>query len=175
MSLGHGTVRTSEKEASLLDAVVSSGGNVTEACKIASIGRTTVFTWSKDDPEFKARLNEAIDKGLDVLEDEARRRAVIGVDEPVFYKGDICGYVRKYSDTLLIFLLNGGKPEKYRQRWAGEISGTGGGPIRIDSPVVVLPDDGSEPDILIPPDARSITLAGAIPSAVYPTVEIPGE
>ena len=53
-----------------------------------------------------------------MLEREARRRAVEGVEEPVgFYKGEPSAYVRKYSDTLLIFLMKGARPDKYRDRW----------------------------------------------------------
>jgi hypothetical protein len=34
----------------------------------------------------------------------------------VFYQGQMCATVRKYSDTLLIFLLKGRKPERYREQ-----------------------------------------------------------
>ena len=53
----------------------------------------------------------------DVLEAEACRRAVEGVEKPVgWYKGEPGGYVREYSDILTIFLLKGLRPEKYRDR-----------------------------------------------------------
>ncbi len=48
-----------------------------------------------------------------------------GVEEPVrWYKGEAGGMVRKYSDVLLIFLLKGLRPDKYKDRvaswsWAG--------------------------------------------------------
>ena len=49
----------------------------------------------------------------DILEDEVDRRAVEGVEKPVgWHKGKPGGYVREYSDTLLIFLLKGDRPEK---------------------------------------------------------------
>ena len=44
---------------------------------------------------------------------EAHRRAVKGVDEPVFWKGEIAGHVRKYSDRLLETLLRAHDPAKY--------------------------------------------------------------
>jgi len=34
----------------------------------------------------------------------------------VFHQGKVCGGIRKYSDTLLIFLLKAAYPEKYRER-----------------------------------------------------------
>ena len=57
-----------------------------------------------------------MENAADLLEEEARRRAHDGVDEPVWFQGVQCGTVRKYSDTLLIFLLKGAKPDKYRER-----------------------------------------------------------
>jgi hypothetical protein len=63
-------------------------------------------------PRLRRSLDEALDEGTDVLEDEVMRRARDGVDEPRFYEGEVCGYVRKYSDTLAIFLLKARRPEK---------------------------------------------------------------
>jgi hypothetical protein len=51
-----------------------------------------------------------------VREDEADRRAVEGTLEPQFHKGEICGYVRKYSDQLLALQLKAGNPDKYADR-----------------------------------------------------------
>ena len=50
------------------------------------------------------------------LEDEARRRALQGVEKPVFREGRQVGTVTEYSDTLLIFLLKARRPEKFRDR-----------------------------------------------------------
>ena len=36
-----------------------------------------------------------------------RRRAIEGVDKPVFYMGEECGYITEYSDTMLAMLANG--------------------------------------------------------------------
>ena len=52
-----------------------------------------------------------------MLEAEAHRRAVEGVEEPVgWYKGVAGGTVRRYSDALLIFTLKGLLPDRYRER-----------------------------------------------------------
>jgi hypothetical protein len=40
--------------------------------------------------------------------------------------------LREYSDTLLMFLLKGLLPERYRDRVKAEISGPAGGPIPIE-------------------------------------------
>ena len=72
-----------------------------------------------------------------------RRRAVEGVEEPVgWYKGEAGGVVRKYSDTLLIFLLKGRKPEMYRERY--EHSGPGGRPVFTRIVRVVVRAEGDD-------------------------------
>ena len=51
-----------------------------------------------------------------VLEPEAIRRAVDGVEKAVYYRGAQVGVEREYSDTLLIFLLKGWKADRYTER-----------------------------------------------------------
>lgn len=47
-------------------------------------------------------------------EEAAHSRAVDGYDEPIYYKGEQCGTVRKFSDRLLELLLMADNP-KYRR------------------------------------------------------------
>ena len=61
-------------------------------------------------------LIEAHAVACDTIEAEMRRRAIDGVDKPVFYKGQQCGTVKEYSDMLLAMLANGAMPEKYKQK-----------------------------------------------------------
>ena len=39
-----------------------------------------------------------------------------GVQRPVSYKREICGYFTEHSDTMLAMLANGYMPEKYKQK-----------------------------------------------------------
>lgn len=64
-------------------------------------------------PLFMNLKDDALDECSNQLEDEARRRAVEGVDEPVFYQGDVVGYTKKYSDDLLKMLLRANRREKF--------------------------------------------------------------
>lgn len=48
-----------------------------------------------------------------MLEAEARRRGVEGVEEPILFQSKVVTTVRKYSDVLLIFLLKGLRPRRY--------------------------------------------------------------
>lgn len=94
----------------------SQTGNVTDAAEQAGCARRTVYDWLARDDAFRVSFAEAEQQALDRLEREALRRGVEGVDEPVYQGGKKIGAIRKYSDTLLIFLLKGGRPSKYRER-----------------------------------------------------------
>ena len=45
-----------------------------------------------------------------ILEDEARRRAFVGVPEGVYHEGELVGYELKYSDRLMMRLLIANHP-----------------------------------------------------------------
>lgn len=68
------------------------------ACTAARVSIQFVYNRRHSDPEFARAWSEALAIGLEVLEDEARRRAI------------------ETSDTLLIFLLKAHDPDKYRDR-----------------------------------------------------------
>ena len=38
----------------------------------------------------------------------------------MYHRGKAIGAIREFSDTLLIFLLKGAKPSKYRDNWQGQ-------------------------------------------------------
>lgn len=117
-------------------------GVVRSACEAARIGRTTAYELRQRDPGFAAAWDEAMEDAADLLEAEAIRRARHGVREPVIYQGRPCGVwvndagevvadgtpgaklvplaVTKYSDTLLVFLLKGARPDKYREAKADD-------------------------------------------------------
>jgi hypothetical protein len=110
------TKQTPEKYEKFLESLRKTGGNVARACKAEGIGRSTAYEWRDEDKEFAKRWDEAVDAGTDELEQEARRRAFKGTLKPVFYKGSKIGSIREYSDTLMIFLLKGNRPEKFKDR-----------------------------------------------------------
>lgn len=91
-------------------------GNVGQAAKAAGCERHAYYDWLEKDPEFQDRFDRAHEAACDVLEKEAWRRAVKGTTRPVFQGKEHVGDIQEYSDTLLIFLLKGGRPEKYRER-----------------------------------------------------------
>lgn len=120
--------------------MLANTGNVSVACEAIGEPRNTVYGWRNADPTFAEAWARAKDLSGDVLEDEATRRAVHGVEEPVFHKGIEVATVRKYSDTLLIFLLKGAKPDKYKDRVAADHTVAGSLDVNVeakDAPDVV--------------------------------------
>lgn len=123
------TIRTPEKEIAFLAALAATC-NVTRACEAVGIARTTAYEW-REDEDFAERWEKAKRIGAEALEDECVRRAMEGTDEPVFHLGAECGTIRKYSDTLAIFLLKGAMPDKYRENSRMELTGAAGGPVEF--------------------------------------------
>ena len=56
---------------------------------------------------------DALEEAADRLEMEAFRRAVEGIGEDRFFKGDVVGRVTRYSDRLLMFLLKARRPDRF--------------------------------------------------------------
>ncbi len=56
---------------------------------------------------------DELGRAVAALESEAVRRALEGVEVPVFHQGRECGNTVKHSDQLLMFLLKTLKPSRY--------------------------------------------------------------
>jgi hypothetical protein len=106
--------------------VLSETANVTKACEAANVNRLTAYDRKRFDKEFHEKWEYAYARGYDKLEESAQRRAFEGCTKPVFYKGDICGYILEYSDALTTFLLKGRKPEIFRDRTEVTMNGGDG-------------------------------------------------
>ena len=87
--------------------------NITAVCKLTGINPSNISRARHNDSDFDKAVLEARNQGYDMIEEEARRRAVEGVLEPVYYKGEQVGAVRKYSDRLILELLRAYKPKKF--------------------------------------------------------------
>lgn len=104
------------------------------------ISRSFLYKFRSENPDFAAEWDAAKDRGIDALEDEAMRRALVGTDKPIYQGGKKVGTVREFSDTLAIFLLKGNRPNKYRDRH--ELSGADGMPLSAGLVQIVIPDNG---------------------------------
>jgi hypothetical protein len=110
--------------------VLTKSGNVSFACRLAGISHSHSYYMKKNKAGFSDRWEEALKVAADSLEEEARRRAVDGVDKPVFYQGACVGTMKEYSDQLLIQLLKAHKPDQFNERL--QVSGPGGGQLIVD-------------------------------------------
>ena len=126
---------TPKKREEIFLSALAECGNVTHAARLAGWDRCYLYRKRQNDEAFAAAWKEAAVIGVAALEDEARRRGYEGWDEPVFHKGEECGTVRKFSDTLLIVLLKAHRPEKYQERRQVEHTGKDGKPIEVDCQV----------------------------------------
>ena len=90
------TIRTPGRRRKFLQSLRECGC-VSEAAQVSGIGRNAVYEWRRNDRWFAEEWEAALKEAADTLEDEARRRAM------------------ESSDRLLMFLLKGLRPEKYRE------------------------------------------------------------
>jgi hypothetical protein len=120
-------------------------GILSDAAAAAGVNRTTVFRRRQDDAEFAKQVEEAIDMAADKLEAEARRRALEGVEEPVYQGGQLVGTKTVYSDSLLALLLKGRRKKVFAERV--EQTGADGGPIKSQQVVIATGVPGQVPDL----------------------------
>lgn len=83
-------------------------GSVTDACRAVGKSTTSAYKARERDRAFRMAWDRALMAVRPKLEDEAVRRAVEGVEEPVFHGGKQVGVKRKYSDGLLKMLIERG-------------------------------------------------------------------
>ena len=128
------TAPTVKKMAAFISALAELG-SVRHAAEASGLERTFAYQLRATHESFAASWKDALADSADVLEQEARRRAMEGHAEPVVYQGKLCYRldengeaekgadgraipltVRKFSDMLLIALLNANNPEKFKYR-----------------------------------------------------------
>jgi len=94
-------------------------GSVATSAALAGTSRTRVYELRKTDPAFASAWEDAEEIAGDRLEEEARRRAVKGVKEPLVSAGKLVRdengqpiTVTRYSDNLLLALLKAHRPPR---------------------------------------------------------------
>jgi hypothetical protein len=136
--------------------------SITKAARAARIERQLHYRWLADDPDYPKQFQAAQTEAAQLLEDEAIRRAHEGIVKPLVYKGRFTyksrpkknadgslvqengkpvyeDYgaplaIREYSDGMMMFLLRGFMPNKYKENASLELSGPGGGAIPLTDP-----------------------------------------
>ena len=86
------------------------------ACEAAGVQRTTVESWKDNDEEFLHAYRGALSDVKDTLYAEAYRRAVHGVEKPVWFQGKQVGVENVTSDGILLKMLEAEIPEKFGKK-----------------------------------------------------------
>jgi hypothetical protein len=95
-------------------SLLSEGVSVCEACARAGIPRRSAYARRREDKDFATLWDEALAMAADTLEAEADRRGRDGWSEDVYYRGQVIGQRRRYSDRMLMFRLKALRPEMYK-------------------------------------------------------------
>lgn len=109
--MSFGSIRHPKKAAFL--HAYSECGNVTRAAMAAGIDRDNHYLWLRNNHGYAEAFEQAKEMAVETLEAEAHRRAMAG------------------SDVLLIFLMKGAMPQKYRETHRLEHTGADGGPMAV--------------------------------------------
>lgn len=109
---GEGAQQWEPAKTSFLDHIAA-GQSVRAAAVAAGVKASLPYSWRKHDVVFAAAWSAAEEAGTDIIEEEAFRRAVKGVEKPVYRGGEVVGHIADYSDAMLMFLLKSRRPERY--------------------------------------------------------------
>lgn len=121
--------KSPETKVAFLAVLATPLGNPTKASRAIGIDRRTAYNWKNSDKDFSDAWDAACEEGVDLLEEEARRRGHDGITVPIFNKdGDQVGERKEYSDTLLGLVLKGRRSKVFRDKL--EHSGPDGGAIQ---------------------------------------------
>lgn len=121
------------KQSKFLDLLAQTGKVAASARAVGFASTAYLHKLRRDDEDFAEAWGQAVEAAGDVLEEEASRRALHGVLEEIYYKGEVVGSKYMYSDQLLMFLMRGNNPGKYNQ------GGGHGTNINVKFGVAVLP------------------------------------
>lgn len=118
-------MRTDFTLRNLEDRLQENCGDMLDAAKSVGVSLMFITQWCKDDALVNQRLQEAQRVGAQKLYSAAVERAVNGVDKAIYYKGEVVGHEKVYSDGLLQSLLKAKLPEFAKD-------GEGGGGVNVN-------------------------------------------
>lgn len=125
----NGNARQQDTNQKRFLAAFSVAGSIVIASRWSKVHRQSHYNWMRDDATYPPRFEAAEKAASRSLEDEAVRRAAHGLKKAVWYKGKVVGYETEFSDSLLLALLKGNNPEKFRERATFEHTGKDGKPL----------------------------------------------
>lgn len=141
-----GVQKFNDKARDLFLEVLAETASPKRAAEAVGVSRTLAYEYRKQDDEFRARWDAAVEVAMERLLEESFRRAVEGVEEPVVHGGRLATRtaddgdevpltVRRYSDRLLEVLLKFRYPDAMADRLRADVSV--GGSLGIDAPALL--------------------------------------
>jgi hypothetical protein len=102
-----------EERKRLFLTALKRGETVLGACALVGVSNRTAYNHQERDPDFAREWDLAVRSSRLPLELDVYRRAVEGVEEPVYRYGKLSHRRVTRSDRLLMRLLEADQPEKY--------------------------------------------------------------
>lgn len=100
----------------LLEALEKCNGNVSDACAATSIGRTTFYRYLKEDPEFKATVDDIQEIAIDYVENKLFQR-IQGVQAVKYSeRGEYVYDIPPDTTAIIFYLKTKGKKRGYVER-----------------------------------------------------------
>jgi hypothetical protein len=92
---------TPERQTRFLDGLADKG-NVRHACSLAGLSQQSAYVFRRRDPGFARAWAAALALARERCAQVLAERAIDGVEEPVWYRGEQVGTRRKYDSRLLL-------------------------------------------------------------------------
>ena len=90
-----------ETRVKFLEALARTG-NVQASAYYVQLSRQSAYDLRRRDPDFARAWRAALVLARDVAEDALQERAIEGIEEPVYYHGEVVGMRRRYDSRLLL-------------------------------------------------------------------------
>lgn len=100
-------------------------GLVAKSAQAAGTNSRRIKTECETDKEFASEMQEALVIYAESVQEELHRRAIDGVEENVYFQGEVCGQKTNYSDALLTTLVKAKSPE-FREKLSVDTTIHGG-------------------------------------------------
>jgi hypothetical protein len=126
------STKTNVNKTAMIQALEKTMGNVTEACTMVGINRTTHYDWYNDDPDYRAAVDSVGDIALDFVEGKLFELINGPMREVLTEEG-----IQQLKDAptpsaVIFYLKTRGKKRGYIERQ--EITGADNEPIKIIIP-----------------------------------------
>lgn len=91
--------RTTVAKLEMIEAMTKSLGVVTSACKLAKCSRTIHYEWMKEDPEYKAAIDDISEMAIDFAESQLHKKINGGDTASILFylkcKAKARGYIER--------------------------------------------------------------------------------